>query len=58
MNDKQIWIGPIERDHHHYLEWLNNYLTLELFAEHKDWSVKHAWNVIKRGRAIHCELND
>ena len=43
----------IEQDHKDYLDWRNNYLTIEVFAEHRGWSIEHAANVIKQGRAIH-----
>jgi len=37
----------------YYLEWLNDYLTVETFAEHKEWSIAYANNVISQGREIH-----
>ncbi|GAG29989.1 unnamed protein product [marine sediment metagenome] len=46
------------QDHKDFLDWYNNYLTVELFAEHRGWTIEHATNVIKHGRAIHCKLND
>ena len=39
-----------------YLEFANDYLTLETFAEHKQISVTLASLIIKEGR-IHHELN-
>ena len=42
-----------EQKRDYYLEWLNDYLTVETFAEHKDWSITYAANVISEGREIH-----
>lgn len=39
-----------------YLEFKNDYLTLETFAEHKKISIDLASLIIKEGR-IHHELN-
>lgn len=35
-----------------YLDWLNNYLTIERFAEDYDITVKAAKEIIELGRAI------
>ncbi len=39
-----------------YLDWVNNYLTLEKFAEHHSISFDLAALIIKEGRILH-ELN-
>jgi hypothetical protein len=39
--------------HAHYLDYLNNYLTVELFAEHRGWSDDYAIEIIKKGRLAH-----
>ena len=39
--------------HKQFLDYFNNYLTVALFAEHRDWSVTYAKSVIEQGRAIH-----
>lgn len=36
-----------------YLDYFNNYLTIERFAEHNEMSVTLAALIIKEGRAIH-----
>ena len=36
---------------HIYVEWMNNYLTVELFAEHHEMTVKDAQALINLGRA-------
>ena len=36
-----------------YLDWTNNYLTLETFAEHNCISVDLASLIIKEGRILH-----
>ena len=35
---------------HVYVEWLNNYLTVELFAEHHEMTVEDAQALIDLGR--------
>jgi len=35
---------------HIYVEWLNNYLTVELFAEHHEMTVEDAQALIDLGR--------
>ena len=35
---------------HIYVEWLNNYLTVELFAEHHEMTVDDAQALIDLGR--------
>jgi len=35
---------------HIYVEWLNNYLTVELFAEHHEMTVQDAQVLIDLGR--------
>lgn len=39
-----------------YLDWVNNYLSVEVFAEHKQISVNLACLIIKEGRILH-EIN-
>tara|TARA_R100000697_G_scaffold123752_1_gene158139 strand:- start:1677 stop:1880 length:204 start_codon:yes stop_codon:yes gene_type:complete len=39
-----------------YLDWVNNYLSLEVFAEHNQISIKLASLIIKEGRILH-EIN-
>lgn len=39
-----------------YLDWTNNFLSLEVFAQHYSISVDLATLVIKEGRILH-ELN-
>lgn len=36
-----------------YLDWFNNYLTVELFAEHNGLTVEQAQRLIDLGRDIH-----
>lgn len=38
-----------------YLEYLNNYLTVDVFAEHNNISHETALNIIDMGRKIHNE---
>jgi hypothetical protein len=38
-----------------FLDWFNNYLTVERFAEDHGWLVVEAKEVIERGRRIHEE---
>jgi hypothetical protein len=35
---------------HVYVEWLNNYLTVEVFAEHHEMTVEDAQTLIELGR--------
>jgi len=35
---------------HIYVEWMNNYLTVELFAEHHEMTVEDAHALIDLGR--------
>ena len=37
----------------YYLDWVNNYLTLELFAENHEISATLASKIIAAGRIIH-----
>ena len=39
-----------------YLDYVNNYLTLELFAEHNGISLALAANIVKEGRILY-EIN-
>tara|TARA_R110000803_G_scaffold40100_1_gene86412 strand:- start:315 stop:530 length:216 start_codon:yes stop_codon:yes gene_type:complete len=36
---------------HVYVEWMNNYLTVELFAEHHEMTVKDAQVLLDLGRS-------
>ncbi len=36
-----------------YLDWVNNYSSVEVFAEHKQISVDLACLIIKEGRILH-----
>lgn len=36
-----------------YLEYINNYLTIELFAEHRNLSIYEANIIIDLGRTVH-----
>ena len=38
-----------------YLEWFNNYLTVEKFAEHYQVTEKDAVNLLNYGRRYHEE---
>ena len=38
-----------------YLDWLNNYLTVALFAEHRGVTTERANRIIKAGRALHIK---
>ena len=38
-----------------YLEWVNNYLTVEKFAEHYQVTEKDAVNLLSYGRRYHEE---
>lgn len=39
-----------------YLDWFNNYLTIEVFAEHNEITVKEAKIIIELGEQIHEKL--
>ena len=40
-----------------YLDWCNNFLTIEKFAEHYNLSIKYAAEIIIKGRIInHAKL--
>ena len=36
-----------------FIEWFNNYLTMEVFAEHYDMRITQAERAIKLGRILH-----
>ena len=36
-----------------YLDWFNNYLTVAVFAEHREISVKQANKLLNEGRDLH-----
>ena len=36
-----------------YLDWFNNYLTVAVFAEHREISVKQANKLLNEGRKLH-----
>ena len=38
-----------------YLDWFNNYLTIEKMAEHHDLDVEHARTLIVIGRDAHLQ---
>ena len=38
-----------------FLDYFNNYLTVALFAEHNELSVKEATSLIEMGRKLHEE---
>tara|TARA_R110002124_G_scaffold110669_2_gene264166 strand:+ start:204 stop:383 length:180 start_codon:yes stop_codon:yes gene_type:complete len=39
-----------------FLDWINNYLTRELFAEHNELTIKEATILIELGRSVHERL--
>lgn len=39
-----------------YLDWLNNYLSIELYAEHHDLTIGQTNALIDLGRECHIEL--
>lgn len=41
-----------------YLDWLNNYLSIELYAEHHDLTIGQANALIDLGRECHIELTE
>ena len=41
-----------------YLDWFNNYLTIEKMAEHHDLDVEHARTLIGIGRDAHQQYID
>ena len=53
MNSKEV------RDslHNIYLEWTNNYLTIEKFAEHLEIPESHVYAIVEAGRVIHNQRN-
>lgn len=36
-----------------YLDWFNNYISVDTFAEHNELSINNAHRLIDRGRALH-----
>jgi uncharacterized protein (DUF433 family) len=38
-----------------YLEWVNNYLTVEKFAEHYQLTEEDALNILNYGRRYHAK---
>lgn len=41
-----------------YLDYLNDYLTTEIYAEHNNLTCEQALKIIELGRAIHDELTN
>jgi len=41
-----------------YLDWVNNYLTVETMAEHHGLDVQHARTLINMGRYAHQQYID
>ena len=41
-----------------YLDWINNYLTVEIMAEHHDLTVEHTATLINLGRSYHQAICD
>ena len=41
-----------------YLEYVNDYLTIEKFAEHKEISISAAMTIVSEGRRIFSEDSD
>ena len=39
----------------YYLEYLNNYLTVEVFAEHNNIGIELAMDILKTGKEYHHE---
>ena len=39
-----------------FLDWYNNYLTIELFAEHNGLTTKEATTLVDLGRSVHERL--
>lgn len=44
LNSKQKWVRDM------YLDWVNNFLTIEKFCEHYDFSLHFAIELINEGR--------
>ena len=41
-----------QENHIKYIDWFNNYLSIECFADHNGLSDKRAYRVLLKGRAI------
>ena len=39
-----------------FLDWINNYLTVEVFAEHNELTINEATILIELGRSVHERL--
>ena len=39
-----------------YLDYMNNYLTVDKYSEHNNMSVEQGESFIKLGRQVHIEL--
>ena len=37
-----------------FLDWFNNYLSIELFAEHNELTINEATILIELGRSVHA----
>ena len=46
-----------EEVHDMYLDWFNNFLSTDKFAEHYDLSMTEVENILDRGREIQNEIN-
>lgn len=49
MNIKQSLQGA-------YLDWVNNYLTIEKYAEHNQISIECAMKAIEAGKQVHEQI--
>lgn len=41
-----------------YLDYLNNYLTMEVYAEHNNITITQAKALLRLGEEIHCGIVD
>ena len=43
-------IQKLKHSEFYYLDYINNFLSTSYFAEYYGWTIKHASEVIKRGK--------
>jgi len=51
-------IAQLEHVEFYYLDYVNNFLSISYFAEYYGWTMKHAKDVIKRGKKANKILID
>jgi len=58
MNDKAKKVITSGATHYMYLDYVNNFLTVDAFAQYYYLPIDEAWQVIEQGRNIQNNITE